>query len=97
MTASLNLKSPAGVYTQLTIPAQDIAPIIQGRIVSNVDLSLKALPQEDWKFAFEAPANVLILPKDSMDTFFRNNNVENNITSSGDLMWLRPEPTHLET
>ena len=23
------LKSPAGVYTQLTIPAQDIAPIIQ--------------------------------------------------------------------
>ena len=75
------LKSPAGVYTQLTIPAQDIAPIIQGRIVSNVDLSLKALPQEDWKFAFVAPANVLILPKDSMDTFFRNNNVENNITS----------------
>ena len=46
------LKSPAGVYTQLTIPAQDIAPIIQGRIVSNVDLSLKALPQEDWKCQF---------------------------------------------
>ena len=46
-----------------------------------MDLSLKALPQEDSKFAFEAPANVLILPKDSMDTFFRNNNVENNITS----------------
>lgn len=75
------LKSPAGVYTQLTIPAQDIAPIIKGRIVSNVDLSLKALPQENWKFAFEAPANVLILPKDSMDTFFKNNSVENNITS----------------
>ena len=75
------LKSPAGVYTQLTIPAQDIAPIIQGRIVSNVDFSLKALPQEDWKFAFKAPDNVLILPKDSMDTFFKNNNVENNITS----------------
>lgn len=75
------LKSPAGVYTQLTIPAQDIAPIIKGRIVSNVDLSLKALPQEDWKFAFEAPANVLILPKDSMNTFFINNSVENNVTS----------------
>ena len=45
------------------------------------DLSLKALPQEDWKFAFEAPENILILPKDSMDTFFKNNNVENSITS----------------
>lgn len=75
------LKSPAGVFTQLTIPAKDIAPIIKGRIVSNLELSLRALPQEDWKFAFEAPENVLILPKDSMDTFFKNNSVENSITS----------------
>ena len=75
------LKSPAGVYTQLTIPAQDIAPIIKGRIVSNIALSLKALPQENWKFAFEAPSNVLILPKDSMDAFFKSNSVENNVTS----------------
>ncbi len=75
------LKSPAGVYTQLTIPAQDIAPIIKGRIVSNFALSLKALPQEDWKYAFEAPANLLILPKDSVDSFFKSNSVENSITS----------------
>lgn len=75
------LKSPAGVYTQLTIPAQDIAPIIKGRIVSNVALSLKALPQENWKYAFQAPSNILILPKDSMDGFFKSNSVENNITS----------------
>ena len=75
------LKSPAGVYTELTIPAQDIAPIIKDRIISNVDLSLKALPQENWKFAFEAPSNILLLPKDSMNTFFKNNNVENNITT----------------
>lgn len=75
------LKSPAGVYTQLTIPAQDIAPIIKGRIVSNFSLSLKALPQEDWKYAFAAPTNILILPKDSTDAFFKSNSVENNITS----------------
>lgn len=75
------LKSPAGVYTQLTIPAQDIAPIIKDRVVSNFALSLKALPQEDWKYAFEAPGNLLILPKDSVDNFFKSNSVENNITS----------------
>jgi len=75
------LKSPAGVYTELTIPAQDIAPIIKGRIVSNVPLSLKALPQEEWKYAFTAPNYVLILPKDSVDTFFKSNSVENSVTS----------------
>ena len=75
------LKSPPGVYTELTIPAQDIAPIIKGRIVSNVPLSLKALPQEEWKYAFTAPNYVLILPKDSVDTFFKSNSVENSVTS----------------
>ena len=70
------LKSPAGVYTELTIPAQEIAPIIEGRIVSNFDLTLRALPQENWKYAFEAPTYLLVLPHDSVDAFFRNNNTE---------------------
>lgn len=75
------LKSPAGVYTQLTIPAKEIASIIKDRIVSNLALELKALPQENWKYAFKAPQNVLILPKDSVDKFFKTNSVENNVTS----------------
>lgn len=75
------LKSPAGVYTQLTIPAKEMKPLIEGRILSNLELTLKALPQEDWKFAFAAPENILILPTDSVDTFFKSNSVENNITS----------------
>lgn len=75
------LKSPAGVYTQLTIPAQDIAPHIKDRILSNMELKLKALPQEDWKYAFEVPKDILILPSDSVDTFFKKNQIENNITS----------------
>lgn len=75
------LKSPAGVYTQLTIPSQDIAPHIKDRILSNMELKLKALPQEDWKYAFEVPKAILILPSDSVDTFFKKNQIENNITS----------------
>lgn len=75
------LKSPAGVYTELTIPAKELAPLVEGRILSTMSLTLKALPQENWVYAFEAPANILILPSDSVDTFFKNNMIENNITS----------------
>lgn len=75
------IKSPAGVYTELTIPTKEIAPVIEGRIISSVDLSLKALPQEDWKYAFDVPNYVLILPKDSVDSFFKKSSTENNTTS----------------
>ena len=63
------LKSPAGVYTLLTIPAQDIASIIQGRIVSNVPFSLKALPQEEWKYAFEPPKKTPLIHSSKITTW----------------------------
>lgn len=75
------IKSPSGVYTELTIPAKEIAPIIKGRILSNLSFNLKAEPQEKWDFAFKAPDNLLLLPKDSVDTFFNESKVENNKTS----------------
>lgn len=68
------LKSPAGVCTRYTIPAKDIAKInVDGRIINNLPLSLKAFPQEDWKYALEAPPYMLLLPEDSVKTFFPKN------------------------
>jgi hypothetical protein len=75
------MKSPAGVYTELTIPAKEIAPLLDTRIISSFNLTLKALPQEDWKYAFQPPTYVLVLPKDSINTFFQSNSIENNSTS----------------
>lgn len=75
------LKTPAGVYTRLVIPAKEMAPVVEGRIISNLALALKALPQENWQYAFAPPANLLVLPEDSVDTFFKSNNIENNITA----------------
>lgn len=75
------LKTPAGVYTQLTIPAQDIVDRIGDRIINNLPLTMKALPQEDWQWALPAPANLLLLPKDSLSTFFVNNKIEDKKTS----------------
>jgi hypothetical protein len=75
------MKSPAGVYTELTIPSKEIAPLLDTRIISSFNLTLKALPQEDWKYAFQPPTYVLVLPKDSINTFFQSNSIENNSTS----------------
>lgn len=75
------LKTPAGVYTQLVIPAQDIADRIGDRVINNIPLTIKALPQEDWQWALNAPSNLLLLPKDSLNTFFVNNKIEDSKTS----------------
>lgn len=75
------LKTPAGVYTQLVIPAKDIAERINDRIINNIPLTIKALPQENWQWALSAPANLLLLPKDSLATFFVNNKIEDSNTS----------------
>ena len=75
------LKTPAGVYTQLTIPAQDIVERIGDRVINNIPLTIKALPQENWQWALSAPSNLLLLPKDSLATFFVNNKIEDKRTS----------------
>lgn len=75
------LKTPAGVYTQLVIPAKDIAEKVSDRIINNIPLTIKALPQENWQWALNAPANLLLLPKDSLATFFVNNKIEDKKTS----------------
>lgn len=75
------LKTPAGVYTQLTIPAQDIIDKIGDRVINNIPLTIKALPQEEWQWALSAPSDLLLLPKDSLPTFFINNKIEDGKTA----------------
>lgn len=75
------LKTPAGVFTKLTIPAAEIIKVVNGRIINNMPLILKAMPQENWKYALAPPTNLLLVPEDSVRTFFENGQIENNITS----------------
>lgn len=75
------MKTPAGVCTKLVIPAKDIISIVEGRIINNLTLTLKAMPQEDWQYALTPPKNLLILPEDSVKGFFEQGQIENNQTS----------------
>ena len=75
------LKTPAGVCTQISIPATAIMTYLKGRIINNCPFSLKAMPQEDWEFPLTPPRNLLLLPKDSASIFFKDEMTENNLTS----------------
>ena len=75
------VKTPAGIYTRLVIPAQEIKSIIKGRIINTILFSVKSMPNEDWPYALEPPSHLLLLPEDSLYSFFHNRNIENNVTS----------------
>jgi len=75
------IKTPAGVCTKLVIPAREIAPFIDGRILNNMPLTLYPMPQDEYEYALERPQTLLILPEDSVKNFFENNRVEDGITS----------------
>ena len=75
------IKSPAGVCLRVTFPITQMAPVMKERIVNDFPLSLKAMPQEEWQYALTPPSYLMILPEDSVQTFFENAQVENNKTA----------------
>jgi hypothetical protein len=75
------MKTPAGIFTRITIPTKEILSRIKGRRVNNFHLALKAMPQEDWAYALTPPDYLLLLPEDSLATFFREGRVPNSVTS----------------
>lgn len=72
------LKSPAGVCTKIVVPASAIKEKIEGRIINGLDFSMRAMPQEEWLYA---PDNVLLLPEDSVQSFFENYKIEDSMTA----------------
>ena len=75
------IKSPAGVCLRITFPITQMSPIMKDRIVNDFPLSLKAMPQEEWQYALTPPSYLMILPEDSVQTFFENAQGENNKTA----------------
>jgi len=55
------LKSPAGVFTELTIPVKEIVKGIGKKEFSSVTLSLQAYPQDDWNYSLQFPGTTYSL------------------------------------
>jgi hypothetical protein len=81
------IKTPAGVCTKFVLPTKEIAAKESGHIFNDLPLTLKAMPQENWKYAMTPPQYLLLIPADSVKLFFESNSVEDSqtkfLTSSG--------------
>lgn len=77
------LKSPAGIFTQVTLPVTQIAEKLQGDTLNAVRLSMPIYNQtNDKKVGMSVPKSVLLIRKKYKDTFFEGNKLSDGITSS---------------
>lgn len=75
------VKTPSGVFSRLVIPSKDIAPLIDGRILNDIPLTLYSMPQDEYEYALQRPTELLLLPEDSVKNFFEQGRVDDNLTS----------------
>lgn len=76
------LKTPAGVYTELTIPLKKIATKVgKDTIVNAANFSLTGLTEDEQFSAFNRPTRLLFINKDSVDNFFSQKQLPDNVTS----------------
>ncbi|MGI6243852.1 MAG: DUF4270 domain-containing protein [Prevotella sp.] len=76
------LKTPAGIFTELTLPVESI---LQGHETDTIVSARLALPRLNnnvtSEYAFDIPQNVLMVPKDSLYSFFEKNKLYDNKTT----------------
>lgn len=76
------LKTPAGIFTELTLPVDDITSNHSGFNIASAKLSLQRINNSSQsQYAFDVPQYVLMVPKDSIYTFFEKGEMYNNRTS----------------
>ena len=90
------IKSPAGVFTELTIPIKEIVKGIGSKKFSSVKLSLKAYQKDEWEHSFPLPgipynpgngattgysSKLLLIEPDSVANFFEDRRAADNRTS----------------
>lgn len=76
------IKSPAGIFTELTLPVDEIISNHENDTLNTARLALTKI--QDWSdsdYKFNLPTYLLMVPKDSLYSFFEKNSLPNNITS----------------
>ena len=72
------VKSPAGLFTELTLPVEDVFKGHENDSLNSARIELKCINDKvDSKFAFPKPTTVLLIQKSKIKEFFENKDVPN--------------------
>jgi hypothetical protein len=88
------IKSPVGMFTEITVPIPEIVKKIGKKKFNSVKLILNAYPKNEWAYSLDFPGlytylqaasgvatNLLLIPSDSTKNFFERQRVADNVTS----------------
>ena len=76
------LKSPAGIFTEVTLPVQQIADQLSKDTLNTVKLSINNYHQEKVnQYSLLAPKYMLLVREKDATSFFEENQIIDNITS----------------
>ena len=73
------LKSPAGIFTQLTLPVDEIMSGHENDTINTAKISLRRLNNSTQsEYALDIPNDLLMIPIDSLDSFFSKRQLADN-------------------
>lgn len=76
------IKSPAGIFTEATLPYGKIYEELASDTLNSVKLTFTNYNQKsDYEFSMSTPTNVLLIRKGNYEAFFEENQLPNNVTS----------------
>lgn len=76
------LKTPAGIFTELTLPVDEIVNAHSDYNIASARISLQRVNNTtSSEYAFDLPQNVMMIPRDSLYSFFEHDEMYNNRTS----------------
>lgn len=77
------LKSPAGIFTEVTLPIEDIMKGHEKDTLNTATISFPRLnnDNEDNPYNFATPSTILMVQKDSLKSFFEKSKLADNRTS----------------
>ena len=77
------LKSPAGIFTEVTLPIEDIMRGHEKDTLNTATISFPRLnnADEDNPYNFATPSTILMVQKDSLQSFFEKSKLADNRTS----------------
>ena len=77
------LKTPAGIYTEVTFPVEDIKKGHENDTIISAKITFNRMraTNDVSEVVLEEPTNVLLVELDSLNTFFESNSLPDNVNS----------------